>query len=209
MDAVVAFCEEAIQWAKTNSPKFVWPVEEIEKEVTDTTTQTSALASAGETVCPCPVPSQVVSVCQIPNHAPKIIQQSVQPSYSIQLPNDQVLMLTDFVPKGSLFVKIAGLSGVSAVAMGAYGAHTFKAEEDADKKKVYDTANFYHFLHTLALLAVPLTKRPAMSGTLIITGTTIFCGTIYYHALTDEKHLRRYTPYGGIVLMLGWLSMVL
>ena len=33
MDAVVAFCEEAIQWAKTNSPKFVWPVEEIEKEV--------------------------------------------------------------------------------------------------------------------------------------------------------------------------------
>ena len=38
----------------------------------------------------------------------------------------------------------------------------FKAEEDADKKKVYDTANFYHFLHTLALLAVPLTKRPAL-----------------------------------------------
>ena len=70
------------------------------------------------------MPSQVVSVCQIPNHAPKIIQQSVQPSYSIQLPNDQVLMLTDFVPKGSLFVKIAGLSGVSAVALGAYGAHS-------------------------------------------------------------------------------------
>ena len=38
----------------------------------------------------------------------------------------------------------------------------FKAEEDADRKKVYDTANFYHFIHTLALLAVPLTKRPLM-----------------------------------------------
>ena len=38
----------------------------------------------------------------------------------------------------------------------------FKAEEDADRKKVYDTANFYHFIHTLAILAVPLTKRPVL-----------------------------------------------
>ena len=38
----------------------------------------------------------------------------------------------------------------------------FKAEEDADRKKVYDTANFYHFVHTLALLGVPLTKRPVL-----------------------------------------------
>ena len=29
-------------------------------------------------------------------------------------------------------------------------------------KKVYDTANFYHFVHTMALLAVPLTRRPAL-----------------------------------------------
>ena len=121
----------------------------------------------------------------------------------------------------------------------------FKAEEDADRKKVYDTANFYHFVHTLALLGVPLTKRPVLvsstnddimqssmkllksnnpsnvrfdfaiffhylqSGTLIIAGTTVFCGTIYYHALTNEKQLRKYTPYGGIVLMMGWLSMIL
>ena len=35
----------------------------------------------------------------------------------------------------------------------------FSAEKQ-DMKKVYDTANFYHFLHTLALLGVPLTKRP-------------------------------------------------
>ena len=43
----------------------------------------------------------------------------------------------------------------------------------------------------------------------MITGTTIFCGTIYYHALTEEKTFRRYTPYGGIILMMAWLSMAL
>ena len=47
------------------------------------------------------------------------------------------------------------------------------------------------------------------SGTLLIGGMSIFCGTIYYHALTEEKGLRKFTPYGGVLLILGWLSMVL
>ena len=29
-------------------------------------------------------------------------------------------------------------------------------------KRVYDTANFYHFIHSLALFAVPLANRPAL-----------------------------------------------
>ena len=36
----------------------------------------------------------------------------------------------------------------------------------------------------------------------------VFCGTTYYHALTEEKSLRKFTPYGGIMLILAWLSMV-
>ncbi len=34
--------------------------------------------------------------------------------------------------------------------------------EKADMKKVYDTANFYHFIHTVALLAVPLARKPVL-----------------------------------------------
>ncbi len=41
----------------------------------------------------------------------------------------------------------------------------------------------------------------------MVTGMLVFCGTTYYHALTDEKSLRRFTPYGGILLILAWLSM--
>ena len=32
-------------------------------------------------------------------------------------------------------------------------------------KKVYDTANFYHFIHTVALLAVPLSRKPVLVST--------------------------------------------
>jgi len=113
-----------------------------------------------------------------------------------------------FVRVGSPFVRLAGLSGAAAVALGAYGAHSFSADK-ADLKRVYDTANFYHFVHTLALLAVPMTRRPVLTGTLMISGTALFCGTIYYHALTEERSLRRFTPYGGILLMMAWVSMAL
>lgn len=39
------------------------------------------------------------------------------------------------------------------------------------------------------------------------TGMVIFCGTIYYHALTEDNSLRKYTPYGGILLIIAWASM--
>ena len=51
---------------------------------------------------------------------------------------------------------------MSAVILGAYGAHRhFKSsDETRDPKAVFETANRYHFFHSIALIAVPLTKRP-------------------------------------------------
>ena len=114
-----------------------------------------------------------------------------------------------FLPlQGSPFVRLAGLFGAAAVALGAYGAHSFPAEKQA-MKKVYDTANNYHFLHTFALLAVPLARKPVLTGTLMIGGMTVFCGTNYYLALTEETTLRKFTPYGGSALILAWLTFIL
>lgn len=118
------------------------------------------------------------------------------------------VMSGPLVRSGSAFIRFAGLSGAAAVALGAYGAHSFGPEK-AEYKKVYDTANFYHFIHTMALMAVPLSRRPVVTGTLLISGMTIFCGTIYYHALTEEKSLRKFTPTGGVLLILAWASMLL
>ena len=105
-------------------------------------------------------------------------------------------------------MRLAGLFGAAAVALGAYGAHSFPAEKQA-MKKVYDTANNYHFLHTFALLAVPLARKPILTGTLMIGGMTVFCGTNYYLALTEETTLRKFTPYGGSALILAWLTFIL
>lgn len=60
------------------------------------------------------------------------------------------------------FVRLAGLSGAVAVVLGAMGAHrTFpETEGKEDLKKIFETANRFHFLHTLALMTVPLCRKP-------------------------------------------------
>lgn len=74
------------------------------------------------------------------------------------------------VRSGGIFVRLAGLSGALAVALGAYGAHALFKRDDIPEelKEAYDRANHYHFLHTLALLGVPLTRRPALVSSCVV-----------------------------------------
>ena len=64
------------------------------------------------------------------------------------------------------FVRLAGLSGATAVIMGAYGKHNLTKihdiHEQIEAKAVFETANRFHFLHSFALLAMPLARRPAL-----------------------------------------------
>lgn len=111
---------------------------------------------------------------------------------------------------GSQFVRLAGLSGALAISLGAYGAHVLAVDPDkAHYKTVFDTANKYHLVHSAVLLAIPNCRRPHISGSLILGGMLVFCGSTYYHALTEDTAVRKYTPYGGMLLILGWLSLIL
>lgn len=59
------------------------------------------------------------------------------------------------------FVRIAALMGASATIMGAYGVHRTYAKDSPDELKViFETANRYHFFHSLALMGVPLCRNP-------------------------------------------------
>ncbi|CAG9829531.1 unnamed protein product [Diabrotica balteata] len=108
------------------------------------------------------------------------------------------------------FIKIAGVMGASAVALNAYGAHRAYTKDQADElKKIFETANKIHFIHSVAILGVPMCRYPMVVGGLIVTGTTLFSGTLYYHAFTGDKKLSGLAPIGGTLLILGWLSMVI
>lgn len=60
-----------------------------------------------------------------------------------------------------IFIRIAAVSGASAVCLAAYGRHQFKDTHDTKEiKAVYESANSMHIIHSVVLLAVPLARRP-------------------------------------------------
>ncbi|XP_043464394.1 transmembrane protein 256-like [Leptopilina heterotoma] len=109
------------------------------------------------------------------------------------------------------FIRLAGISGAIAVILAAYGSHRrFSPDEKGiEERRVFETASKFHFLHTLTLISLPLCRFPFLSGTLLLSGITLFCGPCYYSSFTGDKSYSRLTPVGGMCFILGWLSMCL
>nr|XP_019958861.1 PREDICTED: transmembrane protein 256 [Paralichthys olivaceus] len=106
--------------------------------------------------------------------------------------------------------RLAAVSGASAVAAGAYGAHGFKhADPDDYQRVLFETANKYHFYHSLALLGAAHCGKPAVAGTLLIAGMGMFCGSLYHQAMTGDPGLRKVAPMGGMAMIAGWLAIIL
>lgn len=113
-----------------------------------------------------------------------------------------------------LFITLASLSGMIAVAFGAFGAHALKNRLDDYSLGVYQTAVQYQFYHSLALLAVgllalsqPQTALLRSSGWLFITGIVVFSGSLYLLSFTGLRWLGAITPLGGLAFIAGWACL--
>uniref|UniRef100_A0ABI7Y565 Transmembrane protein 256 n=1 Tax=Felis catus TaxID=9685 RepID=A0ABI7Y565_FELCA len=75
--------------------------------------------------------------------------------------------------------------------------------------RLFDKANKHHFFHSLALLGVPHCRKPLWAGLLLASGTTLFCTSFYYQALSGDPSIQTLAPVGGSLLILGWLALAL
>ncbi|ELK03805.1 transmembrane protein 256 [Pteropus alecto] len=107
---------------------------------------------------------------------------------------------------GTTFRRLGALSGAGALALASYGAHGARFP-DAYGKELFDKANKHHFLHSLALLGVPHCRKPLWAGLLLASGTTLFCTSFYYQALSGDPSVQTLAPVGGSLLLLGWLAL--
>lgn len=115
------------------------------------------------------------------------------------------------------WIVLAGLSGLMAVGMGAYGAHGLAGEADA-QALVAQAAN-YQIIHALALLGADRITVDTRRGggmlahgaaLLFVLGMALFCGSLYVKALTGAPlAVPMVTPAGGMTLMAGWLVLAL
>jgi len=102
-----------------------------------------------------------------------------------------------------------------AVILGAFGAHGLRGRLDAYLMSIYERAVFYHFVHALGLLAVPLFVRAGVlkegAGSLVcwmlLAGIVIFCGSLYVLAVTGIRALGAITPIGGLAFIAAWIVL--
>ena len=118
-----------------------------------------------------------------------------------------------------LFLFIAALNGLIAVALGALGAHALKPRLDEAALQTLQTGLHYHGLHALALLAVaslalhwPGNRWLLGSGSLFTLGMLLFCGSLYLLAITTLRQIGPLpvgllTPLGGLCFITGWLLL--
>ena len=112
----------------------------------------------------------------------------------------------------SLWIKITAVSGALAVALGAFAAHGLKPHLSAVQLQTYQTAVQYHFIHTLALLAIinlPLDERRLKwVARSFLLGIILFSGSLYSIALTGISAIGLLTPFGGSAFIVGWLLLI-
>jgi len=114
-----------------------------------------------------------------------------------------------------LFIRLGSLLGLTAVILGAFGAHALEATLDSDQIEVFRTGVTYHFYHALALLGVGILlhfgRKAGLiyAGYLFLVGVVFFSGSLYLLA-TRSLHqlpvswLGPVTPIGGTLLIIGW-----
>ena len=110
-------------------------------------------------------------------------------------------------------IRLAGILGFLAVALGAFGAHALKAHLTPEMADIYHTAVLYHFVHTLALLGYGIwqdrTGGVTWPGWCFGAGIMLFSGSLYGLALTGIKGLGAVTPIGGVWFLAGWVGVML
>lgn len=105
---------------------------------------------------------------------------------------------------------LTGIFGVSAVALGAFGAHALRGVLAPAQLQVWHTAVQYHFWHALALalvVALEAGRARTVAVAAFATGIVLFSGSLYALALGAPRGFGLITPFGGVAFIVGWTAL--
>jgi uncharacterized membrane protein YgdD (TMEM256/DUF423 family) len=111
-------------------------------------------------------------------------------------------------------ISTAAFFGMTAIILGAFGAHALKKELTLDQLATFETGVKYQMYHALFLLFIGLDTHltPKLKKTILvltILGIIFFSGSIYLLATMsisniDFKKIGFITPIGGALLIMAW-----
>ena len=115
------------------------------------------------------------------------------------------------------FIKFAIFFAVTAVALGALGAHALKEVLTKSQLHSFETGVRYQLFHALALLVLALNTEKfnqhlKKSLTLMTAGICCFSFSIYLLSIPEAvgislSFLGPITPIGGLLLISAWLLL--
>ena len=106
---------------------------------------------------------------------------------------------------------IASLLGSTAVMLAAVGAHMLKNILTPERLHAFNTATDMQLFHSIVLLVLAFQTQKSsgfrLSYYLILGGILCFSFSIY-GLVSGLIYLGPVTPLGGVLLILGWLSLI-
>lgn len=137
----------------------------------------------------------------------------------IPLPNLPSLLCMQY---HKLFIMLGALFAMTAVMLGAFGAHVLKGYLSAEDLAGFKTGVSYQFYHALGLIAMGIirrrwtTTRIKWAGLLMVAGVVFFSGSLYALTLAELAGVQRLisvlgpiTPLGGLCFILSWGLLLL
>ena len=113
---------------------------------------------------------------------------------------------------------VAGIIGALGIIMDALGSLYFTEFISDDELMMFKHGILYQMIHALALIGVVFLNRyfkPKYINIIFlmfVAGTILVSGTLYLMALSDMfkvdfSMLRPFTAIGGLLLIVGWISI--
>lgn len=109
-----------------------------------------------------------------------------------------------------IWIIISAISGFTAVAIGAFGAHGLREKFSAQMLEIYKTGVLYQLIHSVVLLALSLNTiiKPNLPSIFILLGIILFSFSLYIYATSGIRFFAMITPVGGFCFLIGWLLII-
>ena len=109
-----------------------------------------------------------------------------------------------------MWIIISAVSGFTAVAIGAFGAHGLREKLSSEMLEVYKTGVLYQFIHTIILLMLSLTNfiKGKIASIFFLVGIILFSFSLYLYSTSGIRFFAMITPVGGVCFLIGWLWLI-
>ena len=109
-----------------------------------------------------------------------------------------------------LWIIISAISGFTAVAIGAFGAHGLRETLTPQMLEVYKTGVLYQLIHSVVLLALSLNTliKAKLPSIFFLVGIILFSFSLYLYSTSGIIFFAMVTPVGGFCFLIGWLLII-